>query len=139
MNTSVEGGSSVEFLIIIFGISLAAGLYFLLANALKIPYLKTSKAVMNAGRSDKKLSKSIEAIMLEIAAKIGKIIPMDKYKKTRLESTLKSAGIKMTPETFTALALLKAFCIAVLAIPCSFFYAAVDPVFHYSLCCGLFS
>ena len=119
----------MEFLIIIFGISLAAGLYFLLANALKIPYLKTSKAVMNAGRSDKKLSKSIEAIMLEIATKIGKIIPMDKYKKTRLESTLKSAGIKMTPETFTALALLKAFCIAVLAIPCAFFMPLLIPFF----------
>ena len=119
----------MEFLIIIFGISLAAGLYFLLANALKIPYLKTSKAVMNAGRSDKKLSKSIEAIMLEIAVKIGKIIPMDKYKKTRLESTLKSAGIKMTPETFTALALLKAFCIAVLAVPCAFFMPLLIPFF----------
>ncbi len=119
----------MEFLIIIFGISLAAGLYFLLANALKIPYLKTSKAVMNAGRSDKKLSKSIEAIMLEIAAKIGKIVPMDKYKKTRLESTLKSAGIKMTPETFTALALLKAFCIAVPAIPCAFFMPLLIPFF----------
>ena len=117
----------MEILIILFGISLAAGLYFLLANALKIPYLKTSKAVMNAGRSDKKLSKSIEAIMLEIAAKIGKIIPIDKYKKSRLESTLKSAGIKMTPEAFTALALLKAFCIAVLAIPCAFFMPLLIP------------
>ena len=52
----------------------------LLANALKIPYLRTSKAVMNTGRVDKKLSKNIEAIMLGIAVKIGKIVPMDRYK-----------------------------------------------------------
>ena len=45
----------MEFLIIIFGISLAVGLFMLLANALKIPYLKTSKAVMNTGREDKKI------------------------------------------------------------------------------------
>ena len=84
----------MQFLLILFGIFLAAGLFLLLANALKIPYLKTSKAVMNTGRNDKKLSKSIEAILLGIAAKLGKIIPMDKYKKSRLESTLKSAGLK---------------------------------------------
>lgn len=117
------------FLIIIFGISLAAGLYFLLANALKIPYLKTSKAVMNTAREDQKFSKNLEVLTLGIAAKLGKIIPMDKYKKTRLESTLKSAGIKMTPETFTALALLKAFCIAVLAVPCAFFMPLLIPFF----------
>ena len=39
----------MEFLMIIFGISLAVGLFMLLANALKIPYLKTSKAVFQMG------------------------------------------------------------------------------------------
>lgn len=117
----------MQFLLILFGIFLGLGLFFLLANTLKIPYLRISKAVMNTGRNDKKLSKSIEAILLGIAAKLGKIIPMDKYKKSRLESTLKSAGIKMTPETFTALAFVKAFCIAGLAIPCSFIFPLVIP------------
>lgn len=117
----------MEFLLIVFGILLAAGMFLLLANALKIPYLKTSKAVLNAGREDKKLSKTIEAIMLGIASKLAQFIPMDKYKRTRLESTLKSAGIKMTPETFTALALLKSLCIALLAIPCAFIFPLVIP------------
>ena len=107
-------------LLIIFGVTLAAGLFLLLANTLKIPYLKTSKAVMNTGREDKKLSKTVEAVMLGIAARLGQLIPMDKYKRTRLESTLKSAGIKMTPETFTAHALVKALAIGLLAIPCGF-------------------
>ena len=117
----------MEFLLIVFGILLAAGMFLLLANALKIPYLKTSKAVMNAGREDKKLSKTIEAVALGIASKMAQLIPMDKYKRTRLESTLKSAGIKMTPETFTALALLKSLCIALLAIPCAFISPLVIP------------
>lgn len=117
----------MEFLLIVFGILLAAGMFLLLANALKIPYLKTSKAVMNAGREDKKLSKTIEAVALGIASKMAQLIPMDKYKRTRLESTLKSAGIKMTPETFTALALLKSLCIALLAIPCAFIFPLVIP------------
>ena len=99
----------------------------MLAYALKIPYLKTSKAVMNAGREDKKLSKTIEAVALGIASKMAQFIPMDKYKRTRLESTLKSAGIKMTPETFTALALLKSHCIELLANPCAFIFPLVIP------------
>ena len=115
------------FLFILSGLLIATGLFLLLANALKIPYLKTSKAVMNAGREDKKLSKTIEAVALGIASKMAQLIPMDKYKRTRLESTLKSAGIKMTPETFTALALLKSLCIALLAIPCAFIFPLVIP------------
>ncbi len=116
-------------LIRIFGIALAVGLFMLLANALKIPYLKTSKAVMNTGREDKKISKNIEAIMLGIAAKIGNIVPMDRYKKSRLENTLKSAGIKMTPETFTALSFVKALSVALLAVPCAFFMPLMIPFF----------
>ena len=117
----------MEFLLIVFGILLAAGMFLLLANARKIPYLKTSKSVRIAGREDKKLSKTIEAVALGIASKMAQLIPMDKYKRTRLESTLKSAGIKMTPETFTALALLKSLCIALLAIPCAFIFPLVIP------------
>lgn len=97
------------YLLILSGMFIAAGLFLLLANALKIPYLKTSKAIMNAGREDKKISKSLDAIMIDIATKIGRIIRMDKYKRIRLEKTLTSAGIKMTPETFTAYAIFKSF------------------------------
>ncbi len=107
-------------LLFIFGFLLALGLFLIFANALKIPYLKTSKAVMTTGRADKKISKSIDAIMLGIAAKIGQLIPMDKYKKARLEGTLRCAGMKLTPETFTAYALVKALCVALLAVPCAF-------------------
>lgn len=105
----------------------ASGLYFLLAAALKIPYLKTAKAVINMGRTDKKLSESIEAVMLGISAKLGKIIPMDKYKRTRLENTLKSSGIKMTPETYCAYAVVKAFAAALLSIPCAFIFPLAVP------------
>ena len=119
----------MKILLILFGILFAFGLFMLLADALKIPYLKTSKAIMNTGRNDKKLSRSIETVLLGIAARLGKIIPMDKYRKSRLESTLKSAGIKMPPETFTALSFIKAFSVALLAVPCAFFMPLLIPFF----------
>ena len=40
-------------LIVLFGASLAAGLFFLTADLLRLPYLKTSKAMINTGREKK--------------------------------------------------------------------------------------
>ncbi len=116
------------FLLFMFGAFFAFGLFMIFANALKIPYLKTSKAVMTAGREDKKISKTIDAVLVETAGKIGKIFRMDKYKRNRLEKTLKSAGIKMTPEAFTVYAMLKALGICLLAVPCSFLFPLVIPL-----------
>lgn len=116
------------FLLFLFGAFFAFGLFMIFANALKIPYLKTSKAVMTAGREDKKISKTIDAVLVETAGKIGKIFRMDKYKRNRLEKTLKSAGIKMTPEAFTVYAMLKSLGICLLAVPCSFLFPLVIPL-----------
>lgn len=116
------------FLLFLFGAFFAFGLFMVFANALKIPSLKTSKAVMTAGRDDKKISKTIDAVLVETAGKLGKIFRMDKYKRNRLEKTLRSAGIKMTPEAFTVYAMLKAFGICLLAVPCSFLFPLVIPL-----------
>lgn len=116
------------FLLFLFGAFLAFGLFMVFANALKIPSLKTSKAVMTAGRDDKKISKTIDALLVETAGKLGKIFRMDKYKRHRLEKTLRSAGIKMTPEAFTVYAMLKAFGICLLAVPCSFLFPLIIPL-----------
>lgn len=116
------------FLLFLFGAFLAFGLFMMFANALKIPSLKTSKAVMTAGRDDKKISKTIDALLVETAGKLGKIFRMDKYKRNRPEKTLRSAGIKMTPEAFTVYAMLKAFGICLLAVPCSFLFPLIIPL-----------
>lgn len=116
------------FLLFLFGAFLAFGLFMMFANVLKIPSLKTSKAVMTAGRDDKKISKTIDALLVETAGKLGKIFRMDKYKRNRLEKTLRSAGIKMTPEAFTVYAMLKAFGICLLAVPCSFLFPLIIPL-----------
>ena len=116
------------FLLFLFGAFFAFGLFMIFANVLKIPSLKTSKAVMTAGREDKKISKTIDTLLVETAGRIGKIFRMDKYKRNRLEKTLRSAGIKMTPEAFTVYAMLKALGICLLAVPCSFLFPLVIPL-----------
>ena len=103
---------------IILFLGFAFGLYFIVADRFKIPYLKSSKAIMNMGRSDRKLTTAIEAIIMDLSIKLSRFIPMDRYKKNRLSATLKAAGISMTPECYQAHAILKALAVGLLIIPC---------------------
>lgn len=104
--------------ILILLIGLSYGLYFIIADRLKIPYLKSSKAIMNMGRTDRKLTTIIEAVIMDLSIKLSRFIPMDKYKRNRLSATLAAAGIKMTPECYQAHALIKALAVGLLVIPC---------------------
>ncbi len=106
----------MRILILLIGLSL--GLYFITADWLKIPYLKSSKAIMNLGRTDRKLTQSIEAVIMDLSMKLSRFIPMDRYKKNRLTATLNAAGIKMTPECYQAQAIIKALFVGLLIIPC---------------------
>lgn len=104
--------------IIVLIVGLSMGLYFIIADRLKIPYLKTSKAIMNLGRDDRKLTSVIEAVIMDISVKLSKFMPMDTYKENRLRATLEAAGINMTPKCFQAHAFVKAFMVGTLVIPC---------------------
>ncbi|MDO4563686.1 MAG: secretion protein F [Clostridia bacterium] len=104
--------------IIILMLGLSFGLYFIIADRLKIPYLKTSKAIMNMGRTDRRLTSVIETVIMDMSMRLSRIIPMDKYKRNRLQSTLNAAGIKMTAECYQAHAIIKAIAVGLLVIPC---------------------
>ena len=115
--------------IFLFGSGMALGLYFIFADLLKIPYLKTSKAIMNMGRQDKKLAHLIEAIIMDFAIKLSGFIPMDTYKKSRMTATLKAAGIKMTAECYAAYAFVKAGTILLAVIPCLLVFPILSFIF----------
>ncbi len=97
---------------------MAFGLYFIFASLFKIPYLRTSRAIMNMERPDRNAATAIDAALMDLASKMSKLIPMDTYKKNRLSATLKAAGIKMTPECYTAYAAAKAGMVLLAVIPC---------------------
>lgn len=96
----------------------ALGLYLIIADWLKIPYLKSSRAIMNMGRTDRKLTSVVEAVIMDLSIKLSRFIPMDRYKRNRLSATLKAAGISMTPECYQAHAILKSVFVGLLIIPC---------------------
>jgi hypothetical protein len=100
------------------GILLAAGLYFILASILKLPSMGAAKAMISAGRKDKKAAKTVEVWLMSGAVKLSKYIRMDEYKHSRMTNVLKAAGIGMTPEVYSAYAITKAGAILLGVIPC---------------------
>ena len=118
----------MKLLLILFGAALAAGLYFVLADLLKLPRLSTERALISAGRRERSLVKSLEALILGWALKLAPFIKMDAYKRRRLESKLAAAGLDMTPEVYTAYGILKPCLILLGIIPCLFVLPILTPV-----------
>ena len=110
------------------GILLAAGLFFILADVLRLPAMGAAKAMLSAGKENKKAAKTVEAWLMSGAVKLSKYIRMDEYKQSRMTNILKAAGISMTPEVYSAYAIVKAGAILLLAIPCLVLLPLLSPV-----------
>ena len=105
-------------LLVCFGGLLAAGLFFLAADLLRLPYLKTSKAMINTGRENRKATKSLETYLLSLAVKLAPYIHMDEYKRGRQKNILKASGLNMEPEVYQAYVISKAGLVMLGVIPC---------------------
>lgn len=112
----------------LFGVLFAFGLFLVLADILKLPSLRTAKAMLNTGRDDKKASKTLEAWFMSGAVRLAKLIRMDEYKRGRMANVLKAAGVNMTPEVYSAYAIVKAGSILLGAIPCLILLPLLSPV-----------
>lgn len=115
-------------LLFLFGITLAAGLFFLLLDLLRLPYLSTAKAMLNTTRSEKKTAKTLEAYLMTWAVKLAKLIHMDEYRRHRLKNVLKATGMNMESEVYQAYALVKSSVILLLAVPAGFIFPLLVPV-----------
>jgi Flp pilus assembly protein TadB len=115
-------------ILIPFACLFAAGAYFIIADLLKVPTLATTKAVIAVTRREKKRAKSIEAIIFDLAVKLSRFIKYSDYKKRKLAATLKSADISLSPEVYTAKAIVKAGLILSPVIPCFAIFPILAPV-----------
>ena len=115
-------------LLFLFGVTLAAGLFFILLDVLRLPYLSTAKAMLNTTRAEKKAAKSLETYLMTWAVKFGRYIRMDEYHKHRLRNVLKATGMNMEPEVYQAYALVKAGAILLAAIPAGLIFPLLVPV-----------
>ena len=118
----------MTILLFLFGVAVAAGLFFILADILKLPRLSTEKALLSAGRTEKKRMKSLDALFLGWAIKLSRYIRMDEYKRHRLERTLNAAGMDMTPEVYLAYTILKPAASLLAVIPCLLIFPLLSPI-----------
>ncbi len=104
------------------------GLYFILADLLKVPTLATTKAVIAVTRREKKQVKSFEAVLFDLAIKLSRYMKLGDYTRRRMNVTLKSAGINLSPETYTAHAIVKTALPLLLVIPCLYILPILVPI-----------
>ena len=118
----------MKFLLFLFGCFLAAGSFFLMASFVKLPRLATERARISAGRKDRDLIRSMDALLLNWAVKAARFVRLDEYKRRRLTRKLSAAGLDMTPEVYTAYGILKPGLVLLAVIPCLWLVPILSPI-----------
>lgn len=110
------------------GILVGIGLFMILADCFRIPYMRTSKAVNNLAKHQKDKTNSFDVWLSSIASFIARKIRLNEFKETQLEADLRIAQMNITPEMFMANAIVKSLIVGVLAIPVFFIFPVLSPV-----------
>ena len=112
----------------IIGMLCGIGLFLVLVDVYKIPYMKTSKAVKSLSSKQKVKTSGLDVWLGNLALWLAKRIRINEFKRVQLEADLQTAQIEITPEMFKANAIVKALLIGVFAIPVLFIFPLLCPV-----------
>ena len=113
---------------IMVGIFVGVGMMYILLDAFRIPYLKTSKAVKTLSKRQREKTSSVDVGLGGIANSLAKIIRINEYKRVELINDLRTARMDITPEQYKANAIVKAAVLGVFAIPMLFIFPLLSPV-----------
>ena len=112
----------------IIGVLCAVGLYFVLVDAYKVPYYKTSKAIESLSKRQKNKKSSLDIWLSGFAQWLSKHLKLNEFKRAQLEADLKTAQMDLSPEMFKANCIVKACLIGVFAVPVAFIFPLFVPV-----------
>lgn len=118
-----------NLILLLFAVSFTVGSYFILAEILQVPTYRTSRAILAVGKRRKKQAGTADAFIMELSGRIARFLPMDEFKKRKLQATLRSAEIPLTPEHYMAQAYVKAGLAMLCIIPCLLIAPVFFPVF----------
>ena len=118
-----------NLILLFFALFFVMGLYLVLAAVFHVPTYRATKAVLNTVKKNRKQAKNSDAVLMELASKLAKVLPMDGYKRRKLTATLKSAEIPLTAEQYVSLAMVKAGLVLLGVIPCLFIVPVISPAF----------
>lgn len=103
-----------------FGLLVATGAYFLLADVCKLPTLAVTRAVIQVAKIGKQKTSSLQVLLFRLSAWLAGRLPLSNYTKRKMAATLRSAGMTLTPEAYLAGAMVKGgliFCGGLLVLP----------------------
>lgn len=112
----------------LIAISFSLGLFLILADRFRVPYLVTSKAVNDLNKKHKKKTGTLEIWLGSLAMWLSKHIRINEYKRMQLLTDLKSAGISLSPEMHIANSIVKSLVVGIFAIPTFFIFPLLTPV-----------
>lgn len=115
-------------LLMIFGMFLATGLFFVTADVVGLPTMGAARAMLQTTRQEKKAAKTLETYFMTIAVRLAPFLHLDEYKRSRMEKVLKASGMNLTPEVYQAYALVKAGAVMSGVIPCMLFFPLLSSV-----------
>lgn len=118
-----------NLILMLFAVFFSTGCYLLLAELLKLPTYRTSRAMLALGRRQKRQAGGGDALLQELALKLAPFVPMDAYKKRKLEAVLRSAEISMTPQAYMASAYIRAALVLAGIFPCLLIFPLASPAF----------
>ena len=110
------------------GVLFGTGLYMILADYFKIPYISTSKAVSNMVKHRKAKASFIDIWLNDAAIWLSKRLRLNEYRRMQIEMDLHSAGISLSPEMHIAKSLVKTLLVALITIPIFFIFPILTPL-----------
>ncbi len=102
----------------LFGI----GLFFILADALRVPTYASSKAANELGKRRHPKTNPIEIWLRDLSHFIAGKIKLGDYRKAQLSADLTTADMDITPEEYIANAITKALFIGIFSVPMFFLF-----------------
>ncbi|SHH58983.1 secretion protein F [Sporanaerobacter acetigenes] len=114
-------------IMLLSSIFFAFGLYLLISEIVKVPTIQTSKGILSLGKGSAK-AKNIDIYLDGVAERLSKYIKLNEYKRKKLQSQLKTAGINKTPEKHIASTIIKAGIPVLFGIPFLFVFPVMFPI-----------
>lgn len=101
-----------------FAMFLSFGLFLILSDFVRLPTIRTAKAMATAGKRERTAAKTMEAFLMDGAVYLSRYIHLHPHKKGRMNNVIRAAGIDMSAEVYVSYAYVKTALILTGIIPC---------------------
>lgn len=110
---------------------MSAGIALILLDVFRVPVYAVSQTTHNFGKQQRKKTSLPEIWLRELSYRLASKLRLNEYKRIQLDSDLKTADMAITPEQYTANAIVRGLIVGVFAIPALLIskLLAIFPVF----------